>query len=83
MFEDMIERKHEAIRANGVQPLAINEVKKGDIVEVYRLDQGFTDTTVARVSPKRGCILIEDPDGYWGWQDWFWLAGSHEEGNDG
>ena len=78
MFEDIIKRKQDAIKASDVKPLAVGDVKVGDTVEVYRLDKGFTDSKVTQVSQKRGCVLIEDPDGYWGWQDWFWLPGSHK-----
>lgn len=79
MLEDIVQRKRDAIKANGIQPLAIGDVKKGDTVEVYRLDKGFTDAKVAKVSRKKGYVLINEPDGYWGWQDWFWPPGSHQE----
>ena len=83
MLEDMVERKRQALQANGVQPLAIDDVKKGDLVEVYRIDKGFTDIPIKQVSRVKGYVLTEDVDGYWAWHEWFWLPGSHKEGNDG
>ena len=77
MLEYLFEDKETATKDRPVQPLDISQVKKGDTVEVYRIDQGFVDATIFRLSRIKGYIKTVYEDGYWEPHWNFWVAGSH------
>jgi hypothetical protein len=58
--------------------LDIDQVKKGDTVEVYRIDQGFIDVKISRVSRVKRYIKTIYPDGFWEIHWDFWVPGSHQ-----
>ena len=60
-----------------IKALEIEDVKKGDLIEVYRIDQGFQDIKIARVSRIKGYVRAEYSDGFWENHTWFWPAGFH------
>lgn len=60
-----------------IKALELEDVKKGVVVEVYRINQGFQDIKIARVSRIKGYIRTEYSDGFWENHTWFWPAGSH------